>query len=312
MRAYSDDLRERIVAAVERGDYSLRQLARLFSVSLSFLVRLLQRQRRTGSVQPQPHAGGPTPKLDAAAQARLLALVRAQPDATLAELRDRLGVSCSLMTITRALKRHRITRKKKTTHADERDAPAVQAERAAFDERLAPVDPARLVFVDEMGANTAMARTHGRAPAGERVGATAPGQWQNVTLIVGMRQGGVVAPLAFAGPTDQPAFETYVRAVLVPELHRGDVVVWDNLKPHKDAAVVRAIQAAGARVEPLPPYSPDKNPIEELFSKAKGYLRSVAARTTETVIAAMGAALDRITPRDIGGWFQDRAAYAMH
>jgi transposase len=312
MRPYSDDLRERIVAAVERADGSLRQLARLFSVSLSFLVRLLQRQRRTGSVRPAPHAGGPTPKLDAAAQARLLALVRAQPDATLAELRDRLGVPCSLMTIARALRRHRITRKKKTAHADERDSPGVQAKRAAFEQRMAGVDPARLVFVDEMGANTAMARTHGRAPAGERVQATAPGQWENVTLIAGMRQGGVVAPFAFAGPTDRWAFRTYVCEVLAPELRPGDVVVWDNLKPHKDAAAVQAVTAAGASVEPLPPYSPDETPIEEMFSKAKGYLRSVAARTVEMVITAMGAALDLITPIDICGWFQDRAAYAMH
>src|SRR5205807_6866278 len=125
-----------------------------FSVSLSFLVRLLQRQRRTGSLRPAPYAGGPTPKLDAAARARLLSLVREQPDATLAELRERLGVSCSLMTIARALKRHRITRKKKTVHADERDSPDVQAQRAAFEQRMAPVDPAHLVVVDEMGANT--------------------------------------------------------------------------------------------------------------------------------------------------------------
>jgi len=312
MRAYSNDLRERIVAAVERGDYPLRQLAHLFSVSLSFLVRLLQRKRRTGSVHPEPHAGGPTPKLDAAAHARLRALVRDQPDATLAELRDRLGVSCSLMTIARALKRHRITRKKKTVHADERDSPDVQAKRAAFDQRMATVDPAHLVFVDEMGANTAMTRTYGRAPAGERVDATAPGQWGNVTLIVGMRQAGVVAPLAFEGPTDQPAFRTYVQDVLVPQLHPGDVVVWDNLQPHKDAEAIQAIEAVGASVEPLPPYSPDKTPIEEMFAKAKGYIRSVAARTTETVITAMGAALDLITPTDICGWFQDRAAYAMH
>jgi transposase len=312
MRAYSNDLRERIVAAVQRGDYSLRQLAYLFSVSLSFLVRLLQRKRHTGSVQPEPHRGGPTPKLDATAHTRLLALLRDQPDATLLELRDRLGVSCSLMTIARALKRHRITRNKKTTHADERDSPDVQAKRAAFDERMATVDPAHLVFVDEMGANTAMTRTHGRAAAGERVVAAAPGQWENVTLIVGLRQAGVVAPLAFAGPTDQAAIQTYAREVLAPQLQPGDGVVWDNLKPHKDAEAIQAIQEVGATVEPLPPYSPDKTPIEEMFSKAKEYIRSVAARTTETVIAAMGAALDLITPTDISGWFQDRAAYAMH
>ena len=269
MRAYSNDLRERIVVAVERGDYPLRQLAHLFSVSLAFLVRLLQRKRRTGSVQPESHAGGPTPKLDDAARARLFDLVRQQaggptpklddaararlfdlvrqqPDATLAELRERLGVSCSLMTIARALKRRCITRKKKTKHAGERDCPEVQAKRAAFEQRLATVDPAHLVFVDEMGANTALIRTYGRAPAGERVEAAAPGKWTNVTLIVGMRQTGVVAPLAFEGATDQLAFRTYVRDVLVPELQPGDVVVWDNLQPHKDAEAAPGDRGGGS------------------------------------------------------------------
>lgn len=312
MRAYSNDLRERIVAAVERGEYSQRELADLFGVDLSSLVRLLQRYRQTGSVQPQPHRGGPPRKRDDQAQARLRDLGHDQPDATLAELRDRLGVSCSLMTIDRALKRRRLTRKKKTKHAADRDDPAVQAKRAAFEQRLASVDPAHLVFVDAMGATTAMTRTYGRAPAGERVDATTPGQWQNVTLIVGLRQAGVVAPLAFEGPTDQAVCQSYVANVLVPELQPGDVVVWDNLKPHKDAEAIKAIERAGASVVPLPPYSPDETPIEEMFSKAKGYLRSVAARTTEAVIAAMGAALDLITPSNIGGWFQDRAAYAMH
>lgn len=311
MRASSDDLRERIVAAVQRGDPSLRERARLFSVSLSCIVRLLQRQRRTGSVRPAPHKGGRTPKLDDAAHHRLLALVRDQPDATLAELRDRLGIACSLMTIARALQRHRITRKKKTRHADEQDSPEVQARRAAFDAKMADVDPEHLVFVDELGANTAMTRTHGRAPAGERVLASAPGRWENVTLIVGVRQGGVVAALAFAGATDRAAFRTYAREVLAPELRVGDVVVWDNLQPHRDADVIEAIESVGARVEPLPVYSPDKTPIEEMFSKTKEQLRSVAARTTATVIAALGTALDLVTPRDIDGWFQERASYAM-
>src|SRR3954469_8806904 len=125
MRAYADDLRERIVRAIDRHEFSLRQIARLFSVSLSFLVRLLQRRRRTGSVQPQPHAGGPTPKLDAAAVQRLRDLVRQQPDATLAELRECLGVPCPVATLARVLRRQRMTRKQKTRHAQERDTPAV-------------------------------------------------------------------------------------------------------------------------------------------------------------------------------------------
>jgi len=311
MRAYSNDLRERIVAAVERGEHSIRQLAHLFSVSLSCIVRLLQHRRQTGSVQPKPHAGVPTRKLDAAAEARLLELVRAQPDATLAELRDRLGIPCCLMTIARALQRHQITRKKKTLFAQEQKSPRVQAKRQAFKKKLAAVDPDHLVFVDESGANTGMTRTHGRAPQGERVQATAPGAWQNVTLITGMRTSGVVAPIALPGAVDRLVFETYVQEALVPELQEGDVVVMDNLAAHKNPAVVTAIEAVGARVEPLPVYSPDLTPIEEMFSKTKSYLRKVAARTTDTVITAMGEALVSVTPSDILGWFYDRCAYAM-
>ena len=311
MRAYSNDLRERIVAAVERGELSIRQIARQFSVSLSCVVRLLQRQRRTGSVQPKPHGGVPPRKLDAAAEARLRELVRAQPDATLAELRERLGIPCCLMTIARALQRLRITRKKKTLHAQEQHSPRVQAQRQAFEEKLASVDQSHLVFVDESGANTGMTRTHGRAPRGERVQAAAPAAWQNVTLLVGLRTAGVVAPLAVPGSVDREIFQTYVEQVLVPELHAGDVVVFDNLQPHKNPAVVAAIEAVGARVEPLPVYSPDLTPIEEMFSKTKAFLRTVAARTTERVIRALGQALDRVTHSDILGWFHDRCGYAI-
>jgi transposase len=310
MRSYSPDLRERIVRAVEGGQLSLRRIAHLFAVSLSTIVRLLQRRRKTGSLLPEPHAGGPAPKLDAAAHERLRELVRQQPDATLAELRDRLGIRCSLMTVARALTRARITRKKKTRRARERDTPEVRAERVAFEDRLAAVPAGRQVFVDEMGATTAMTRAYGRAPAGERVGGAVPGSWRNVTLIAGLRQTGVIAPFAFAGAADGAAFRTYVAEVLASELEPGDVVVWDNLQPHKDAAAVAAVEAAGARVERLPPYSPDESPIEEMFSKVKECLRSAAARTVDTVIAALGSALNQVTPSDIDGWFHHRCAYA--
>jgi transposase len=312
MRPYSPDLRERIIAAVERGQSSLRELAEVFLVSLSCIVRLLRRHHATGSCLPQPPAGGPHPLLDEDACQRLLALVREQPDATLAELQARLGIPCSLSTICRALQRHRISRKKKTLHAQQQDTPEVQAKRAAFEERIAAVDPMHLVFVDETGATTAMARTYGRAPIGERVVGAVPGDWENVTLIAGLRLGGVVAPFTFPGATDQDAFRTYVKEVLVPVLQPGDVVVWDNLQPHKDSEVITAVQSAGARVEPLPIYSPDETPVEELFSKTKTFLRKIAARTTERVMQAFGDALNLVTPWDTIGWFLDRCAYAFH
>jgi len=311
MRAYSNDLRMRIVAAIERDVYSQREIADLFEVDLSTVVRLLQRYRRTGSVRPKPHAGVPARKLDVQAEARLRELVRQQPDATLAELRDRLGIACCLMTIANALQRLKISRKKKTQHASERESPRVQKQRRDFQEKLAAVESERLVFVDEAGATTAMSRTYGRAPEGERVQAATPGSWQNVTLTSGLRTTGVVAPMAWEGATDQVAFQTYVEQALAPQLHPGDVVVWDNLAAHKNPAVIAAVEAVGARVEPLPVYSPDLTPIEEMFSKTKEALRSMAARTTATVIVAMGKALEAVTQSNIMGWFHDRCAYAI-
>jgi transposase len=106
-------------------------------------------------------------------------------------------------------------------------------------------------------------------------------------------------------------FEDYVVEVLVPELKRGDVVIWDNLTPHQSEEAVEAVEAAGARVVPLPPWSRDLTPIEEMVSKVKGAMRSAGARTKEGVYAAFASALHDVTPGDIAGWFRDRAAYAM-
>src|SRR5437667_58769 len=156
MTPYSQDLRERILETVQRGEGSLRQIAQRFLVSLSFVVRLLQTYRRTGSIQPRPHRGGNT---------------------------------------------------------------------------------------------------------------DAPGKWDAITLTCGLRLSGVTAALAFPGATNTDMFETYVAEVLVPELKPGDVVVWDNPKPHLSDEAIEAVEAAGARVVPLPPYSPDLTPIEEMISK---------------------------------------------
>ena len=311
MPVYSQDLRQRVIDTLERGEGSLRQIARRFLVSLSFVTRLLRHHRETGSVEPKPHRGGRPPALGPADLERLRQLEREQPDATLEELRQRLGVDCSLMAISRALRKLEITRKTKDLHAQERDRPEVKRKRRAFRKQVAGIDPKRLVFVDESGANTAMTRTYGRAPAGERVHGSAPGHWDTVTLICGLRLSGVTAPVVVPGATDTAVFESYVEQALVPELQAGDVVIWDNLKPHKAKAVVSAVEGAGARLLPRPPWSSDMTPIEEMFSKVKGVLRSVAARTTETVTAAIGSALHEVSAHDILGWFQSRAAYAM-
>ena len=311
MKAYSQDLRKRILDTVQRGDGSLRQIARRFLVSVSFITRLLQLHRSTGSLEPRPHGGGNPAVLGPEDLEQLRELVQKQPDATLEELRQRLGVSCSLMTISRALRKLGLPRKKKIPRSQEQDRPDVQEQRQEFCAKLAGVDPRRLVFVDESGANTAMTRTHGRAPVGQRVYTNTPGRWESITMTCGLRLSGVTAPLAFRGATNTDIFETYVQDVLVPELKPGDVVIWDNLKPHKSEEAIEAIEATGARVEPLPPWSPDLTPIEEMVSKVKGAMRSAAARTTNAVYWAFASALDQVTLNDIAGWFRSRAAYAM-
>jgi transposase len=311
MTPYSQDLRKRILDTVQRGDGSLRQIARRFLVSVSFVTRLLRTHRSTGSLEPKPHGGGNPAALGPEDLERLRELIRQQPDATLEECRQRLGASCSTMTISRALRKLGLPRKKKVPRAQEQDRPEVQEQRREFREELAGLDPRRLIFIDECGANTAMTRSHGRAPVGQRVYASTPGRWESITLTCGLRLSGVTAPLAFLGATNTGIFEAYVEEVLVPELKTGDVVIWDNLKPHQSEEAVEAVERAGARVVPLPPWSPDLTPIEEMISKVKEAMRSAAGRTTEAVYAAFASALHDVTPEDIGGWFQDRAAYAM-
>jgi transposase len=262
MGPLSKDLRERVAAAVDQHEGSYRQIATRFRVSTSFVTRLLRRRRQTGALEPKPHGGGQAPALDRDRLERLRQLVRAQPDATLQELRQRLDVDWSLTALWRALRKLEITFKKKDLHASERDSPPVRRQRRRFRKEVAAVDPEHLVFVDETGAHTAMTRRYGRAPRGERVRTSAPGPWESVTLICGLRLSGVMAPLVFRGATDTPTFLSYVEQALVPQLRPGDVIIWDNLKPHRSPPVIQAIAGAGAEVKPLPTASPDRTPIE--------------------------------------------------
>ena len=173
MRPLSNDLRKRIIAAVDNQEGSRRQIARRFKVDVSCITRLLQLRRQTGSIAPRPHGGGITPTLDQDGLGQLRRLVEDHPDATLRELRDRLGIGGSIMIVWRGLKSLGITRKKKTEHAEERDRPDVQQEREWFREQAEPIEPGRFVFVDETGVTTAMTPGYGPRPqrgAGRRPG----------------------------------------------------------------------------------------------------------------------------------------------
>jgi transposase len=242
--------------------------------------------------------------LDDQATERLRQLLRDQPDLTLNELSQQVGVPCSRMAVWRTLRKLSITRKKKVLYAKEQQKPEVQQKRLDFAKELNILDPERLVFVDEGGTTTAMTRPYGRAPKGERVVGSVPGHWESLTLIAGMRLGEVVAPWVIPCATSTLAFSTYVEEILVPELHRGDVVIWDNLKPHQAAEVIEAVKAVGASVLPLPPWSPDLSPLEKLLSKVKGTVRKLVPRSVPALIDAIATALREVCPKDILGWFQ--------
>ena len=246
------------------------------------------------------------PVLDPDGLERLRHLVEEHPDATLGELRGHLGVGGSLMIVWRALKKLGITRKKKTKHAAERDRPDVQQrKRRAFREKD-PADRARgetCLGVDETGVTTAMTPTYGRAPRGERVLASAPASWESVTVIAAVGLDGVRSPLAVPGAaTRRRSWRTSRRCLA--RARPGDVVVFDNLASHFTPGVAEAIERAGATVFPLPPYSPDFNPIEEMFSKLKEFLRHAAARTRDSLYDALGEALKLVSAEDILGWFR--------
>ena len=150
-----------------------------------------------------------------------------------------------------------------------------------------------------------MARLRGRAPRGERLRAGIPhGHWKTTTFVAGLRLDGIVAPMVLDGPIDRDAFQAYVDQVLVPELSPGDIVIMDNLGSHKGPAVRRAIEAAGATLLYLPPYSPDFNPIEMLFAKLKALLRKAAERTIDALWTTIGCVLDAFTPTECANYFR--------
>lgn len=170
----------------------------------------------------------------------------------------------------------------------------------------------RLKFLDESGSNIAMTRFYGRGTPGERVVESVPQNYgSNITMLAAISLSGICAPMTVSGAVDGIVFKTYLEKVLCPTLEAGDCVVMDNLPAHKVAGIKELIEAAGAKLIYLPPYSPDLNPIEKCWSKIKTALRAVKARTREALETALKAALLTITLEDAAGWFES-CGYSLH
>ena len=196
--------------------------------------------------------------------------------------------------------------------AGERDRPDVARRRAQWTKYQDRIDPSRLVFIDETWTKTNMAPLRGWGPRGNRVIAKVPhGHWQTTTFLAALRHDRIDAPWLLEGPINGESFHLYVEKILVPTLRPGDIVIMDNLGSHKGKAIRRLIRAAGAKLIFLPKYSPDLNPIEQVLAKLKHLLRKAAARTVETVCAAIGELLGAFTKQECANYFKN-SGYAPY
>ena len=281
-RAYSLDLRERVVAFVEAG-HSRHAAAAHFDVSVSFVVKLMTAWRTRGSLAPKAAGGRRHAKLEPH-RAFLLERVGEKDDITMPELAAELLAATGVQVAPASLPlRSRVgssvpaTGSKKTLLASEQDRPDITQARLEWTEKRQPrmrLEPHRLVFIDETGTTTKMTRPRGRCLKGQRLRSKAPfGHWKTQTFIAGLRCYGLTAPFVVDRPMNRRIFEAYVETQLAPTLSKGDVVILDNLAAHKSAKAEAAIKAQGAWMLFLPAYSPDLNPIELTFSYIKRYLQ---------------------------------------
>jgi transposase len=211
-----------------------------------------------------------------------------------------MGIFCT--------RRHHI--QKKSLHASEQDRPDIARRRERWKKYQGRLDAKRLVFIDETWAKTNMTRRQGRCARGARLIAKVPrGRWRTLTFLAALRCDRIVAPCVIDGPINGTSFRAYVEQFLVPTLSRGDIVIMDNLGSHKSQAVRRAIRAAGAKLFFLPRYSPDLNPIEQVFSKLKTLLRKADPRTTDGTWRQIGSLLDHFTAGECANYLTN-AGYA--
>jgi transposase len=302
MKAYSQDLRERVVKAVDQG-LSQTEIVKLFGVSSASIKRYVKLRRETGSLAPKAIPGRPKRKMGLLL-AGLRPQLEAHPDATLEEHCEmweaETGVKVSSSTMGRAIQRLKWTRKKKTLEASERK----EEERQQFLDQVKDIDASKFRIIDETGSNLALTRLYARAPKGKRARGRIPrNRGKNVTMITDLSLHGLGEAFMIDGAINGELFETYIEHIFVPTLSSGEIVIMDNLSAHKSEKVRQLIEAKGSQLIFLPAYSPDLSPIEEAFSKLKAVIRGIGPRTRDDLYKSIEYALTTITANDASGWF---------
>jgi len=296
-------LRERMVKAVDDGA-SVSEVAKRFSVS-DTAVRNFVRLAKEGALAPKPRSGGPGTALDDDDRERLVEVVDQRPDATLQELVEECDLDVSISTVSRELAKLDRPRKRKVPRASEQSEKTVQKQRRQWRSDTRRVDAKRLVFVDEMAIATNMTRPYGRAPANERVFTDVPYRhYESLTVLGGMRLGGAgdFPTMVYKGGTTTDRMLEYVAGPLREVLRPGDIVVADRLGAHTAKRVAEALADQKAEIRLLPPYSPDLNPIERMWSKTKAFLRAAKATTVDRLRNVLQQSLRTVANTDIRNW----------
>jgi len=303
--AYSMDLRERVVSAMEEAGATVTQVAARFDVSRPAVVDWCDRARRGELVPGVPGPKGPV-KLTEADDALMRAQIAARPGITARELVAMLSVPVTIATVCRRLIQLDL-RFKKTLIAAEQRRPDVVVRRRNFGIAKRFVAPRHFVYLDESGAKTNMTRLYGRALGGARcIDHASLGHWKTFTMLSAIRTDGVMkdATVVIDGAMNGETFLTYVEQCLAPALRPGDVVVMDNLASHKIKGVRETIESVGCDLWYLPPYSPDFNPIEKLWSKVKTWLRCVSATSFDALSDAIADALNAVDAQECTNYFR--------
>ena len=304
MQSYSQDLRDRVLWALDRGERPTA-IARRLEVSRVWVYQVRGREQKTGQ-RTSFQIGGHRRSRIAEMEPVLRAWIEQAPGLSLAELGERLaeqGISIKIGALWHQLDKWSLTFKK-TLHASEQEREDVRRARKAWQQALPTMEVEKLVFIDETWISTSMTRRYGRAPRGQRCLDSAPhGHWQTTTFVGALRRRRLTAPMVTDGPMDGETFLAYVQQFLCPTLQPGETVILDNLSSHKVSGVAKAITATGATLLYLPPYSPDLNPIEKFFSKLKALLRKAARRDIDTLWKEIGELLNTVSPSECTNYF---------
>jgi transposase len=299
MQSYSQDLRERVLWAWDRGERPTA-IARRVEVSRVWVYQVRGRERKTGQRTSFP-IGGHRRSRVAEMVPVLRAWIAQEPGLSFAELCERLlqqGISIKIGALWHQLNQWNLTFKK-NLHASQQEREDVQQARSAWRQALPTMEVENLVFIDETWMSTGLTRPYGRVPRGRRWMDSAPhGHGETTTFVGALRRRRMSAPMVADGPMDGEMFLAYVPQFLCPTLQPGDTVILDNLSSHKVAGVEEAISATRATLLYLPPYSPDLNPIEKFFSQLKARLRQAAKRDIDALWKEIGELLNAVSPSE--------------